>query len=169
MSTQIAGSMNVKALEAYTRDSGRNIARIDPKTMHALGVSMGGALEIIGERQTVSKCMPLYKGDFDKGIMRIDGLIRENSGVDLGDTAGIRKIEAAFAEKIYIAPVRGEARIDEQYVIESLRGIPFVLGDKVLIPMGLEWKPLVVLDARPSAEVYMIGDKSKAEVLPSIT
>lgn len=168
MSKQIS-SMNVKALQAYTRDVSRNIARIDPKTMDALGISMGGVLEIIGERRTASRCMPLYKEDLDKGIMRIDGLIRENSGLDIGDTAAIRKVEGSLAEKICVAPMKGETHIDQQYVIESLIGIPFVLGDKVLIHLGLEWKVLVVLDASPKAEVYMVGDESQAEVLPSIT
>lgn len=168
MSKQVS-KISVKALQAYTRDVGKNIARIDPKLMDTLGVSVGNALEILGEYRTVSKCMPLYKSDFDKVIMRIDGLIRENAGLEIGDSTEIRKVEPVLAEKISVAAIKGKFDIDPEYIVESLSGMPVILGDKVLIHFGLESKPLVVLDARPRADVYLIGDRTSAELLPSIT
>ncbi|HEY6658615.1 MAG TPA: hypothetical protein VIZ62_08815, partial [Nitrososphaeraceae archaeon] len=58
-----AGGINntsLKVLEAYTRDVGRGIARIDYDTMDSLAVSTGDVVEIRGKRRTTAKCLPLY-------------------------------------------------------------------------------------------------------------
>jgi transitional endoplasmic reticulum ATPase len=44
----------LKVLEAYTRDVGRGLARIDYDTMDSLGASTGDAIEIKGKRRTVA-------------------------------------------------------------------------------------------------------------------
>lgn len=171
MSKQI-GSVRVKALRSYTRDVGKDIARIDPKTMDLLGVSLGGVVEVVGERRTVCRCMPLFKDDLGKDIVRLDGLVRENSGLEVGDDASIRKASATLAEKISLAPLKhskGVEGIDDQLVRESLSGIPFVLGDKVMIQFGLDSLPFIILDATPRAEAYIINERTNSEVLPSIT
>uniref|UniRef100_UPI0038B3C879 hypothetical protein n=1 Tax=Staphylococcus aureus TaxID=1280 RepID=UPI0038B3C879 len=67
-----SGSSNntsLKVLEAYTRDVGRGIARIDYDTMDSLAVSTGDVVEIRGKRRTTAKCLPLYPSDEGKGII----------------------------------------------------------------------------------------------------
>ncbi|HEY6659045.1 MAG TPA: hypothetical protein VIZ62_11005, partial [Nitrososphaeraceae archaeon] len=49
-------SISLKVLEAYTRDVGRGIARIDYDTMDSLAVSTGDVVEIRGKRRTTAKC-----------------------------------------------------------------------------------------------------------------
>ena len=92
----------LKVLEAYTRDVGRGVARIDYDSMDSLSASTGDVIEIRGKRRTVAKCLPLYPSDGGKGINRVDGLVRNNSGVGvaIGDTMLVRKIEAVPAEKV---------------------------------------------------------------------
>ncbi len=46
---------SLKVLEAYTRDVGRGIARIDYDTMDSLAVSTGDVVEIRGKRRTTAK------------------------------------------------------------------------------------------------------------------
>ena len=70
--------LSLKVLEAYTRDVGRGVARIDYDSMDNLGASTGDVIEIKGKRRTVAKCLPLYPSDEGKGIIRIDGLGRNN-------------------------------------------------------------------------------------------
>src|SRR5438445_3312541 len=48
----------LQVLEAYTRDVGRGVARIDTKTMEDLDLVMGDVIEITGKRKTVAKCLP---------------------------------------------------------------------------------------------------------------
>ena len=40
-----------------------------------------------------AKCLPLYPSDEGKGIIRVDGLVRNNAGVAIGDTVVVRKIK----------------------------------------------------------------------------
>ena len=92
----------LKVLEAYTRDVGRGVARIDYDSMDSLSASTGDVYrEIRGKRRTVAKCLPLYPSDEGKGIIRVDGLVRNNAGVGaIGDTVVVRKIKAVPAEKV---------------------------------------------------------------------
>ena len=80
--------MNIKVVEAYTRDVGRGVARIDYDSMDSLSASSGDVIEIKGKdgRRTVAKCLPLYPSDEGKGIIKGDGLVRNNTGVAIGDT-----------------------------------------------------------------------------------
>jgi transitional endoplasmic reticulum ATPase len=172
MSSKQQGKVRVKALRAYTRDVGKDIARIDPKTMDLLGVTIGGVLEVVGNRRTVCKCMPLFKGDLNKDIVRLDGLVRENAGLEVGDDVSVRKIDVFPAERISLASLTqsaGVEDVDDQVVKESLGGVPFVLGDRVLIQFGLDKLPFIVLDALPKAEGYLVNERTNLEVLPPIT
>ena len=76
-------TINVKVLEAYTRDVGRGVARIDYDLMDNVGVSTGDIVEISGKRKTVAKCLPLYPSDEGRSVIRIDGLIRSNLGISI--------------------------------------------------------------------------------------
>ena len=52
--------LTLKVLEAYTRDVGRGVARIDYDSMDTLNASTGDVIELKGKRRTVAKCLPLY-------------------------------------------------------------------------------------------------------------
>jgi len=66
----------LKTIESYTRDVGRGVARIDYHTMDSLGVGTGNVIEVKGKNRTVAKCLPVYSSDEGKGIIRLDGLMR---------------------------------------------------------------------------------------------
>jgi len=48
--------ISLKVLEAYTRDVGRGVARIDYDSMDTLSASTGDVIEVKGKRRTVAKC-----------------------------------------------------------------------------------------------------------------
>ncbi|HZL21900.1 MAG TPA: hypothetical protein VFC05_01145, partial [Nitrososphaeraceae archaeon] len=56
-SSGAGNNTSLKVLEAYTRDVGRGIARIDYDTMDSLAVSTGDVVEIRGKRRTTAKCL----------------------------------------------------------------------------------------------------------------
>ena len=58
--------VQLKVLEAYTRDVGRAVVRLDYDAMDALAASTGDVIEIKGKRRTVAKCLPLYPSDEGK-------------------------------------------------------------------------------------------------------
>ena len=105
-------NLDLKILEAYTRDVGRGVARLDYESMDSLGASTGDIIELkageksrSGSRRTVAKCLPLYPSDEGKGVIRVDGLVRNNAGLAIGDTVIIKKIRAILAEMVIVAPL----------------------------------------------------------------
>lgn len=76
----------LKTIESYTRDVGRGVARIDYDAMDLLGVGTGNIIEVKGKNRTVAKCLPVYPSDEGKGIIRLDGLMRNNARTAIGDT-----------------------------------------------------------------------------------
>ncbi len=129
-----SNTLSLKVLEAYTRDVGRGVARIDYDSMDALSASTGDVVEIRGKRKTVAKCLPLYPSDEGKGIIRVDGLVRNNAGVTIGDTVIVRKIKAVPAEKVIVAPLEAIPPIDERYLADALESVPLIKGDNVMVP-----------------------------------
>src|SRR5271157_2610587 len=119
----------LKFLEAYTREVGRGVARVDYHAMDAIDASTGDVIELKGKRRTVGKVLPLYPSDEGRGVLRIDGLTRNNSGVAIGDTITIKKIKAPPAEKVVVAPLEAIPPIDERYLADSLEGVPITKGD----------------------------------------
>src|ERR1043166_2189382 len=119
-----SNALSIKILEAYTRDVGRGVARIDYDSMDALDASTGDVIEIKGKRRTVAKCLPLYPSDEGRGIVRIDGLLRNNARVAVGDMGVVRKVKAPPAEKVVVAPLEAVPPIDERYLADTLESVP---------------------------------------------
>ena len=61
----------LKVLEAYTRDVGRGVARIDYDSMDSRGVSTGDIIEIKGnKRKTVRQADAAFSGNFGGNLCR---------------------------------------------------------------------------------------------------
>ena len=153
-------ALSLKVLEAYTRDVGRGVARIDYDSMDTLNASTGDVIEIKGKRRTVAKCLPLYPSDEGKGIIRIDGLGRNNSGIAIGDTISVRKIKAVAAEKVIVAPLEAIPPIDERYLADALESVPLIKGDNVMVPYFGGRLTFQVIGVTPSADAVLITQKT---------
>jgi transitional endoplasmic reticulum ATPase len=152
--------VQLKVLEAYTRDVGRAVARLDYEAMDALAASTGDVIEIKGKRRTVGKCLPLYPSDEGREVVRIDGLIRNNAGVAIGDVVIVKKVKATPAEKIVVAPLEPAPPIDERYFADTLEGIPVTKGDNVMVPYFGGRLTFQVIGVSPVAEVALITQKT---------
>ncbi len=152
--------VQLKVLEAYTRDVDRGVARIDYGAMGTLVASTGDVVEIKGKRRTVAKCLPLYPSDEGRGIMRIDGLIRNNGGVAIGDVAVVKVVKAPPAEKVVVAPLEAVPPIDERYLADALEGIPVTKGDNVVVPYFGGRLTFQVTGVRPVAEAALITQRT---------
>ncbi|MEK6944779.1 MAG: CDC48 family AAA ATPase, partial [Thermoproteota archaeon] len=152
--------LTLKVLEAYTRDVGRGVARIDYDSMDALNASTGDVIEIKGKRRTVAKCLPLYPSDEGKGIIRIDGLGRNNSGIAIGDTITVRKIKAVAAEKVVVAPLEAIPPIDERYLADALESVPLIKGDNVMVPYFGGRLTFQVIGVTPAADAVLVTQKT---------
>ena len=62
-------TLSLKILEAYTRDVGRGVARIDYESMDPLSASTGDVIEIRGKRRTVATNFAIecaFKADMER-------------------------------------------------------------------------------------------------------
>ena len=152
--------LTLKVLEAYTRDVGRGVARIDYDSMDTLNASTGDVIELKGKRRTVAKCLPLYPSDEGKGIIRIDGLGRNNAGIAIGDTIGVKKIKAVAGEKIVVAPLEAIPPIDERYLADALESVPLIKGDNVMVPYFGGRLTFQVIGVTPAADAVLVTQKT---------
>ena len=128
--------------------------------MDNLSASTGDVIEIKGKRRTVAKCLPLYPSDEGKGIIRIDGLGRNNSGIAIGDAITVTKIKAVAAEKIVVAPLEAIPPIDERYLADALESVPLIKGDNVMVPYFGGRLTFQVIGVTPNSDAVLVTQKT---------
>jgi len=157
-------SVSLKVLETYSRDFGRGVARIDYDTMDLLDASTGDIIEIKGKRKTVAKCLPLYPSDERKGMIRMDGLVRNNAEAFLEDTITVRKIKAVPAEKVVVDPIEAIPPIDERYLADALESVPLIKGDNVMVPYFGRRLTFQVIGVTPAADTVVVTQKTVFQI-----
>ena len=153
-------SVSLKVLEAYTRDVGRGVARFDYNTMDSLDASTGDIIEIKGKRRTVVKCLPLYPTDEGHGVVRVDGVIRSNAGIAIGDAVVLTKINAPVAEKVVVSPLEQIPPVDEKYLADALENVPVTKGDNVAVPYFGGRLTFQVLGISPAGDAVLITQRT---------
>ena len=159
--------ITLKIKEAYQRDVGRCIARIDQNTLDKIDADAGDIIEIIGnnEKRTVAKCLPLYPSDEHQSMIRLDAMGRHNTGMALADSVKIAKISSTVAKKVIIAPVEKIPPIDENYLSDALEGFPVVKGDLISVPYFGGRLNFRVTKTIPTAESTLISSKTLFKIL----
>jgi transitional endoplasmic reticulum ATPase len=128
--------VTLKVVEAYHRDAGRGIARIDMDTMRQLGLVSGDIIEITGRNRAAAIVWPAYPEDRGLGIIRIDGNIRGNAHVGIDDKVVIRKAKSNAAVKITLAPTQPVRIVGgEEYLMRFLEGRPVQKGETLRVEM----------------------------------
>jgi transitional endoplasmic reticulum ATPase len=172
----------LRVQEAYHRDVGRGIARIDMETMRHLGLVSGDIIEIEGKGATATAVVwPGYPSEEGKGVILIDGNIRSNARVGIDDRVKVRKIQAKPAERITLAPTQ-PVRITggEYYLLKLLEGRPISKGQTIRVEMLGSPMTFIVTNTRPAGTVIAdmrtevaISDKpvepEKAQKVPRIS
>ncbi len=147
--------LTLKVTEAFSKDVGRGLARIDPADMKLLDADVGDIIEIAGKKATVAKLMPAFLDDRGKGIIQIDGITRGNAQVGVGDKVKVRKTAAKIASAITISSNRSTRR-DIKYMGKLLDGLPVVKGDVVRVSyFGTRYQEYMVVDTRPEGAVLL--------------
>ncbi len=148
--------ITLRVAEAYYRDVGRGIARIDPEVMAKLGLQSGDVVEIIGKSSVPAIVWPGYPEDRGKGIIRIDGSLRNNAGVGIDDRVKVRKVEAKPAEKVTLAPTEPIRLMGgEAYLLRLLEGRPVTRGQKIRVELFGHTLTFVVTATKPAGVVIV--------------
>ncbi len=164
----------LRVAEAPQMDVGLGRARLDTSSRMLLGLEVGDVIEIEGKRLTAARVFRSKQEDEGRGIIRIDGHIRRNAKVTVGEKVKVRKAEPVEAQKIIIAPLIGKnqrLRFGEgigDFIKRVLLKRPVVEGDEIVVPnitlMGRTGILFQVVKTMPSKKVVQIGVQTIVEV-----
>ena len=152
--------ISLKVAEAVTKDVGRGLARMDPEDLERLGARVGDIVEIQAKKMTVAKAMPAFKELRGQGLIQIDGLIRSNGAIGLGERVSVKKVSAHRASRIVLSPVGGRSALsrerDMAYVEKLLDGLPLVTGDRIRASLfGARFQDFTVESTMPKGVVVI--------------
>ncbi len=133
METGESPSVRLQVAGANERDVGKGTARIGSEAARQLGLNQGDVIEITGQRATAAIALPPFPEDDGLNIIRLDGLIRGNAHVGMGDQVDVRKAEVTPARKIVLAPAQKNLRLmgSGRALLRTLLQRPVVSGDVV--------------------------------------
>ena len=158
--------MSLRVSKAIPSDVGHGRARISGE--NDLGLKPGDIVEIKGEkRSTAAIYWRSRPEDAKMEIIRIDGIIRKNAGVSLGDRVTVSKVEAKECTKLILSPVMANKQKVkfgpgiEGFARRGLSKRPVVQGDRIFIPgmtLFAEALPFAVLQTTPKGIVKVTND-----------
>lgn len=152
------GPIHVRVAEAYHRDAGKGIARVDVSLMKRLGLESGGVIEIQGKNKVYAVAWPGNPEDATD-IIRIDGSTRANLGAGIDTRVTIQRADARPARKVVVAPTRQIRLIGgPQYLLRMLEGRPVVKGEMLRVEMINNTLSLAVVSTVPIGPVLITHD-----------
>ena len=165
-------SIKLRVQNAKKRDIGRNIIRIDQKTMEKLNIQTGDVIEVIGKKRSAGIAWPSYPQDNGLGIVRVDSRLQKNTGTRIDDTLEIRKVKEEHAQNIVLAPssvkIRNNPRF-ESFVKRKLTNYPVTVDDYIFISIGISREiTFKVISMRPN-EVCIINQDTILNISEKIT
>ncbi|MCP3981579.1 MAG: CDC48 family AAA ATPase [bacterium] len=125
--------MKVKVAEALQPDVGKGVVRLGSSPMRQLGLDEGGIVEIRGKRVTAAVVLGGYAEDEGLDIVRMDGLVRGNAQVGIGETTELAAADWEEAESVRVAPAREGLRLGGtgEALRSTLLHRPLVQGDLI--------------------------------------
>ena len=148
-------SIPLRVAEAYHRDAGKGVARINVGIMAGLGLENGGVVEIKGKDRVYAIAWPGNPDD-PKDIIRIDGNTRANLGTGIDSKVQVSRAQARPARKVVVAPTRQIRFIGgPQYLLRMLEGRAVVKGEMLRVEMINNSLSMAVVSTMPSGPVLI--------------
>jgi transitional endoplasmic reticulum ATPase len=115
-------------------------------------------VQIAGKKMTAAKLMPAFRDARGKQLIQMDGLIRYNAGVVIGERVSLVPIEPPAAQRVVLAPEG--AHLFRQAVGDqlsrALSDIPITTEDRVRVPLfGSRFQEFRVLETLPRGVVMI--------------
>ena len=156
------------------KDAGRGLAAIDRASMRELELENGDYILIrgSGEERAVARVWPGYPEDEGRGVVRIDGRLRQEAGVGIDDRVSVEKADVTRARRVSVAlpqnlRIRGDIgplvrdKLSGQAVTEG-QTVPFSLSFGPMASSG-QSVPLKIASASPSGTV-VITDSTEIQI-----
>ncbi|HKL23809.1 MAG TPA: CDC48 family AAA ATPase [Candidatus Nanoarchaeia archaeon] len=149
--------MELKVVESLQEDIDKGIARIPSKIMNDLDIVSGDIIEIKGKNKGIVKAMRSIKSDEGREIIRLDGTIRSNVGVSIGDKTSIAKTDIKEAKKVTLSPLQ-EVRFSDdptEYFHTKLLHYPLNMNQKIVIDVFGNRLGYVVTNLSPKGKTIV--------------
>ena len=165
MSNEEVDDLQLRVAKAIPSDVGHGRARVPFD--NDLNLKPGDIVEITGEQKTAAIVWRCRPEDANLGIIRVDGIIRKNAGVSLGDKVSIRKVETQPCQKLILSPVMAKQQKVrfgpgiEGFARRGLNKRPVVSGDRIFIPgmtLFAEALPFQIVKTTPKGIVQVLPD-----------
>ncbi|WP_340820417.1 CDC48 family AAA ATPase [Methanolobus sp. WCC4] len=148
--------ITVSVGQAYPRDAGRGIARLDKTLMQQIGAISGDIIEIKGKEKCYAIVWPGYVEDSGKELVRIDGNLRNNAKVGIDEKVTLKKVQVTEAESISLAPTKETHLVGgARFILRILEGRPVVKGQNIRVETVNNPISFVVLSSKPSGPVVV--------------
>ncbi len=159
---------------------GRGRAIIDPKIMEDTNWNAGQILELTYNKKTHVKLWSGSPEEYGTGLIKIDGITRQNIGAGIGDKVSVKSVEAVNAEQIVLSPTE-KISIDglQEYMIYNYLNHVFTTGDTISLSTQMGGRvQFVITSTKPSKPVivtektiFKLGPMTKAidASIPRIT
>lgn len=158
MTSPTKPEISLRVEDAYPRDIGRGLVRIDFEAMDTIHASIRDVVEIKGKRKTLAVCLPVYPSDDGKGIIRADKIVQNNAQSPNGTSATIRKVRKNVTKNVLVVPLQSIPPGMERYLRDALDGVPIMTGDEIGVRYFGKFVYFRVIKATPAGLVY---DKKK--------
>jgi transitional endoplasmic reticulum ATPase len=164
--------LTVKPLKQ--KDAGRGLAAIDRQAMDEMDLENGDYIVVQGgSGRTVARVWPGYPKDEGRGIVRIDGSLRKETGTGIDDNVAVEKADVQPAMEVTVAlpqnlRVRGNVgpmirqNLSGQAVTEG-QTVPVSFGLGPLSSMSGQKIPLKIADTEPSGTV-VVTESTEIEI-----
>tara|TARA_Y100000590_G_scaffold388039_2_gene462059 strand:- start:3675 stop:5900 length:2226 start_codon:yes stop_codon:yes gene_type:complete len=158
-------SLTLRVAKAIPSDVGHGRARVPFD--NELNLKPGDIVEISGEQRTAAIVWRCRPEDANLGVIRIDGIIRKNAGVSLGDRVTITKVETQPCQRLVLSPVMAKQQKVrfgpgiEGFARRGLNKRPVVAGDRIFIPgmtLFAEALPFAIVSTSPKGIVQVLPD-----------
>jgi transitional endoplasmic reticulum ATPase len=170
----------LKIDEIAQQHVGRGRAIVDPKIIEDTNWNTGQILELTYNKKTHVKVWPGSPEEYGTGLIKIDGITRQNIGAGIGDKISVKSVEAVNAKQIVLSPTE-KIGIDglQEYMIYNYLNHVFTTGDSIALSTQMGGRvQFVITSTKPSKPVivtentiFKLGPMTKAidATIPRIT
>ena len=147
----------LKINEIPQQHVGKGRAIIDPKIIEEQNWNVGQILELTYNKKTYVKLWPASPQEYGAGIIKIDGITRQNIGAGIDDKISLKSVEALNAEQITLSPTE-KITTDglQEYMIYNYLNHVFSNGDSISLNTQMGSKvQFVVTNTKPSKPVIV--------------
>ncbi|MCH7967695.1 MAG: CDC48 family AAA ATPase [Thaumarchaeota archaeon] len=157
--------------ETSQQHVGNGRAIIDPKIIEDAKWNTGQILELTYNKKTHVKLWPGTTEDYGSGIIKIDGMTRQNIGAGIGDKIKVKAVEATAAEQIVLSPTEKiQAEGLQEYMVQNFLNHIFTTGDALTLGTQMGGKiQFIITSTKPSKPVivteqtiFKLGTMTKA-------